>query len=131
MKKLLSASMMIILSISAIAQTDSSKSNHKVISSAGPTIYVSKTDGVIMKKDGAMIIKGGKMTDMKSDYTCVDGTTITSKGTVTKRSGVSTILKEGEYVDKSGEVMVIESVSKNEKQEPAKKKRSFFKHFAM
>lgn len=114
MKKILLAIAAIIITAGAYAQTDStdrkwSQSDNKQYSDAENKNH---PDG-FMYKDGKMLmVKSEKTTRVENDVTLTNGTVIMSNGNYIKKGGTKMMLKEGEYVDMSGNV-VQRSDSKN------------------
>jgi hypothetical protein len=60
------------------------------------------TNYVTMKDGKMMTMQYGKLTVMKSDISLNNGTKIMSDGTLISKDGTKTIIKEGDYIDISG-----------------------------
>ena len=64
-------------------------------------------EGVMMMDNQAMLCSHGKCTQLAKTYTCKDGCTVSTDGTVTKPDGSTMKLKNGYQIDKNGKVSMI------------------------
>ena len=100
MKTLILSSVLTIISFGIFAQSDTTlqKSNY--------TLKNIGQDGYITMKDGkTMILKNGKMTEMTSETILTDGTRVTTTGKIIRTDGTTYMLKEGEKISLSGELI--------------------------
>ena len=61
--------------------------------------------GVLMYRGKTMIVRNGKKTFIKSHTYLSLGTKVMSDGTIIKRDGTKTMMKEGEFVNMMGEIV--------------------------
>lgn len=74
----------------------------------------SHPDGVMMQNGKIMKVKNGQMTRLDHDMTMTNGTRIMSDGTCTKKDGSKVMLKEGQHMDMSGNMVPMKtSTNKN------------------
>lgn len=103
MKKLIFVFAAILLSFASFAQTDTTKKkmdhdkmmNHHQMD-------MSKTDGCMMMGGKMMMIKDGKMSDMKKPMTMSNGTKMMVDGTCVKKDGTKMKMMEGDHMDMKG-----------------------------
>lgn len=107
MKKILVLSTALFLSCASFAQNDSTINRKKQKSASSQTMELQKTDGVMMKNGSMMTVKKGKMSGMTSDLVCKNGTTVTTKGVISRKDGSQEVLKEGECFDACGKIMIV------------------------
>ncbi|MGY4386506.1 uncharacterized protein YdeI (BOF family) [Pedobacter sp. UYP24] len=89
MKKVLIALTAVVLSFSAMAQTNNMKMK----------------DGCMMKDGKMMMMKDGKMMSMDKDMTMKNGTMVMSSGMVKMKDGKTMMMKNGYCVDMDGKVI--------------------------
>jgi len=115
MKKLILAFPAIFLSCGLFAQTDPGYNRsddnryHDTVSigrnnktSKRPSVNTSKTNGVTMIHGKVMTVNGSKMTPVVGDTILGKGTKVISDGTIIRTNGTKYMLKEGDFVDVSG-----------------------------
>ncbi|MBK5285131.1 MAG: hypothetical protein JJE25_06980 [Bacteroidia bacterium] len=116
-KKLILASTVLLLSIGAIAQQDSSNrnmnhdmNNNKMDNSVNhQPMDNSHPDGVMMQNGKVMMVRNGKMTPMDHDMTMSNGTKVMSTGTILKKDGTKMMMKDGQHIDMSGNIMPMQN----------------------
>jgi hypothetical protein len=69
---------------------------------------VEMKDGVIMQNNVVMVYKGNTSSPLTKTYTCSDGCKVSVDGTVTKPDGMTVKLKDGQGLDKSGQMVHLE-----------------------
>src|SRR5665647_1828043 len=62
-------------------------------------------DGVMMQNGKMMMVKNGQMTSLDHDMTMSNGTKIKSDGTCIKKDGTKKMMKEGQHMDMSGNMI--------------------------
>jgi hypothetical protein len=104
MKKILVTITAIILTVAAYAQSD-----RKVRANSDTGSYQTSTkkypDGFIMKNGRVMRVKDNRMTTLKNDTTLSNGTMVMSNGQYMKKGEAKMMLKEGQHIDMSGNVV--------------------------
>jgi len=65
----------------------------------------SHPDGVMMQNGKMMMVKNGQMTSLDHDMTMSNGTKIKSDGTCIKKDGTKKMMKEGQHMDMSGNMI--------------------------
>lgn len=117
MKKLLMLSFVFAISVSAYAQTDSTRWDKNKQNQQGQwdqkdqqgmnhsdSTFSNMADGFV-KKDGQMMsLKDGELKVMESDTTLSNGTLITSTGNYKLAAGNTTPFTEGSHIDIFGKI---------------------------
>ncbi len=62
------------------------------------------SNGIVMKKGKAVMIKNGSSSMIERDMTLSDGTMIKMNGSISRKDGTAVIIKEGEYMDMDGKI---------------------------
>jgi hypothetical protein len=76
-------------------------------------------DGVMMQNGKMMTVKNGQMTILDRDITMSNGTKVMSDGTYIKKEGTKSVLKEGQHMDMSGNLIPMKTTKeKNLSQDP-------------
>ncbi len=103
MKKLIFVCAAIALSFASFAQTDTTKKkmDHDKMMNHDQ-MDMSKTDGCMMMGGKMMMIKDGKMSDMKKPMTMSNGTKMMVDGVCVKKDGTKMKMKEGDHMDMKG-----------------------------
>ena len=117
MKKLILVFVAIVIGAGAYAQTDSTnrKLSHmdmnKYHNQNMQTSPVDQThpDGIMMRNGKILVVKKGKMTILDKDMTMSNGTIIQSDGTYIKKDGTTMMMKEGQHVDMSGNIISVKT----------------------
>ncbi len=76
--------------------------NHKMQNNP---VDKSQPDGVMMQNGKMVMLKNGKTTNLDHDLTLSNGTKIMSDGTYIKKDGTKMKIKEGQYMDMSGNII--------------------------
>jgi hypothetical protein len=92
MKKMLLSVFVITLSLGVFAQETQPQKKWK------------DYEGIMMKDSKMIVMKNGEKTELLQDTTLSNGTTITVDGTVKSSDGITTMLKDGEYVNSDGTI---------------------------
>jgi hypothetical protein len=103
MKKLIFVFAALAFSFASLAQTDTTKKkmDHDKMMNHDQ-MDMSKTDGCMMMSGKMMMIKNGKMSDMKKPMTMNNGTKMMVDGTCVKKDGTKMKMKEGDHMDMEG-----------------------------
>lgn len=71
-------------------------------------------DGYLFKDGKMLVIKNGHSSDMNLDVTLVDGTLVKINGQYLKKGdGITKNLKEGEHIDLSGKITLIQRLKRS------------------
>ena len=90
--------------LSALAQQPQQSQNSGSILAPAQTSSQWKDTYCASTRDGNIIVMNGK-TELVVNMTLENGTTITTDGYVIKKDGTKTALKDGDCVDKNGNVI--------------------------
>lgn len=80
-------------------------------------------DGYMMKNGKMVEVKNGAVIPMENDVTLSNGMKVMSDGRYQKRNGAVLVLKEGEHIDRSGKVILMENRSNSSKNMNVKPKK--------
>jgi hypothetical protein len=111
MKKLIVVFIAIAISTGAYAQADSTnrktspKDMNKNQNVQNNPVDKSHPDGVMMQNGKMMKVKNGQMTILDQDMTLSNGTKVMSDGTYINKDGAKMMLKEGQHMDMSGNMI--------------------------
>jgi len=65
----------------------------------------SHVDGVMMQDEKMMMVKNGQLSVLDHEMTMRNGTKILSDGTYIKKDGTKMVMKEGQHIDMSGNLI--------------------------
>ena len=109
MKIIILVSAAILLSFASFAQMDSThnmmKNNKMGHGMNHQAMHKSHGDGVMMMNGKMMMEHDGKTTMMHRDMTMTNGTKVMTNGTCIKKDGTKMIMKDGQQMNMSGEMM--------------------------
>lgn len=118
MKKLILASAAILISLASFAQTDSTNDkmmDHKMGTGMNhDKMDMSQCTGVAMVNGKMMMEHNGEMQMMDQDMTMKNGTKVMTDGTCIKKDGTKMMLKEGQHMKISGEMVPMKKEMKEE-----------------
>ncbi|MFO7369034.1 MAG: DUF6799 domain-containing protein [Bacteroidales bacterium] len=117
MKKLIIVFAAIAIATCAYTQTDSTDrkmslvnmNNNQNQNLLNNPVGISLPDGVTMQNGKMMMVKNGQTTILDHDMTMSNGTKVMSDGTCIKKDGTKLMMKEGQHVDMSGNMMPIKT----------------------
>lgn len=113
MKKIILVFVAIAITAGAYAQASSinrkmspqDMNNNQNKSVQNHPVDKSYPDGVMKKNGKMMMVKNGQMTSLDHDMTMSNGTKIKSDGTCIKKDGTKKMMKEGQHMDMSGNMI--------------------------
>jgi len=113
MKKIILVFVAIAITAGAYAQNDSTnkkmnmhdRNNRQNQDIQNSSFDKSHTDGVMMQNGKVMQMKNGQTTTLSKEVTLSNGTKITTDGTCIKKDGSKMMLKEGQHMDMSGNMI--------------------------
>ena len=119
MKKIILISTAIFLSFVSFSQKNSTNTmmNHNTMGNGMNQQAMNKSHGdrVMMMNGKMMMEHNGNMTMMKHNMTMTDGTKVMTNGICIKKNHKRMMMKEGQYMDMSGNMMMSMKDSKMKK----------------
>jgi hypothetical protein len=97
MKKVLVTLFAITFALGVFAQDSTSRTNNLAIKPS-----VGSHEGVVMRSGKLLMMKNGLTTQLTTDLTLENGTVVMVNGSVKTKDGITTVLKEGDYVSMDG-----------------------------